>query len=109
MLGVIKYAYVDLLRSRFILAYTLLLLGCTVALFQLDSDPGKVVLSLLNVVLLVVPLVSVVFTSIHFFISSEFMDFMLAQPINGKVFFLASTSRLPVHCAVHFYWVLVFP
>jgi Cu-processing system permease protein len=87
MLGVIKYAYVDLLRSRFILAYTLLLLGCTVALFQLDSDPGKVVLSLLNVVLLVVPLVSVVFTSIHFFNSYEFMELMLAQPINRKVVF----------------------
>lgn len=87
MIGVIKYAYIDLLRSRFIVAYTLLLLGCTVALFQLDSDPGKVVLSLLNVVLLVVPLVSVVFTSIHFFNSYEFMELMLAQPINRKVVF----------------------
>lgn len=87
MIGVIKYAYIDLLRSRFIVAYTLLLLGCTLALFQLDSDPGKVVLSLLNVVLLVVPLVSVVFTSIHFFNSYEFMELMLAQPINRKVVF----------------------
>ena len=75
MIGVIKYAYVDLLRSRFILAYTLLLFGCTVALFQLDSDPNKVVLSLLNVVLLVVPLVSVVFTSIHFFIAVKTFKF----------------------------------
>lgn len=85
--GVIKYAYFDLLRSRFILAYTLLLLASTVALFQLDSDSGKVVLSLLNILLMVVPLVSVVFTSIHFFNSYEFMELMLAQPINRKVVF----------------------
>jgi Cu-processing system permease protein len=87
MIGVIKYAYFDLLRSRFILAYTLLLFGCTVALFQLDSDSAKVVLSLLNIVLLVSPLVSIVFTSIHFFNSYEFMELMLAQPINRKVVF----------------------
>jgi Cu-processing system permease protein len=87
MVGIIKYACFDLLRSRFILAYTLLLFGCTVALFQLDGDVGKVVLSLLNVVLLVVPLVSLVFTSIHFFNSYEFMELMLAQPINRKVVF----------------------
>jgi Cu-processing system permease protein len=87
MIGVIKYAYVDLLRSRFILAYTLLLLITTTALFQLDSDSAKVVLSLLNVLLLVIPLVAVVFTSIHFFNSYEFMELMLAQPINRKVVF----------------------
>jgi Cu-processing system permease protein len=87
MNGVIKYAYFDLLRSRFILAYTLLLAASSVALYQLDSDTGKVVLSLLNIVLMVVPLVSVVFTSIHFFNSYEFMELMLAQPINRKVVF----------------------
>ena len=96
--GVIKYAYFDLLRSRFILAYTLLLFASTIALFQLDSDAGKVVLSLLNIVLMVVPLVSVVFTSIHFFNSYEFMELMLAQPINrNTVFFgeyLAVVSSL---------------
>jgi Cu-processing system permease protein len=86
--GVIKYAYFDLLRSRFILAYTLLLFASTIALYQLDSDVGKVVLSLLNIVLMVVPLVSVVFTSIHFFNSYEFMELMLAQPINRRVVFL---------------------
>jgi Cu-processing system permease protein len=87
MSGVIKYAYFDLLRSRFILAYTVLLFVSTMALFQLDSDSAKVVLSLLNIVLLVIPLVSIVFTSIHFFNSYEFMELMLAQPINRKVVF----------------------
>ena len=58
-------------------------------MFQLDSDFGKVVLSLLNIVLMVVPLVSVVFTTIHFFSSYEFIELMLAQPINRKVIFLS--------------------
>jgi Cu-processing system permease protein len=89
MTRVIKYIFNDLLRTRFILFYTGFLLVSTVALFQLDSDFGKVVLSLMNIVLMVVPLVSVVFTTIHFFSSYEFIELMLAQPINRKVIFLS--------------------
>ncbi len=85
---VIKYVFYDLLRTRFILLYTALLLISTFALFQLDSDPGKVVMSLLNVVLMVVPLVSIVFTTIHFYNSYEFIELMLAQPINRRVVFI---------------------
>jgi Cu-processing system permease protein len=48
---VIKYVFYDILRTRFILLYTALLLVSTFALFQLDSDSGKVVMSLLNIVL----------------------------------------------------------
>lgn len=89
MTRVIKYILYDILRTRFILLYTVLLLISTFALFQLDSDPGKVVMSLLNIVLLVVPLVSVIFTTIHFYNSYEFIELILAQPINRKVVFAA--------------------
>lgn len=88
MTRVIKYVFYDILRTRFILLYTALLFVSTVALFQLDSDPGKVVMSLLNIVLMVVPLVSVVFTTIHFYNSYEFIELMLAQPVNRKVVFI---------------------
>jgi Cu-processing system permease protein len=88
MTRVIKYVFYDILRTRFILLYTALLLISTFALFQLDSDPGKVVMSLLNIVLMVVPLVSIVFTTIHFYNSYEFIELMLAQPINRRVVFV---------------------
>src|SRR5688572_5808825 len=88
MSRVIKYVFYDILRTRFILLYTGLLLISTFALFQLDSDPGKVIMSLLNIVLMVVPLISIVFTTIHFYNSYEFIELMLAQPINRKVVFV---------------------
>ena len=98
--AVIRYAFLDLLRSRFIVVYALLLFTCTMALFQLDNDSSKVMLSLLNIVLLVVPLVCVVFTTIHFYNSYEFIELMLAQPINRIVVFmgeyLAVSSSLTI-------------
>lgn len=88
MTRVIKYVFYDMLRTRFILLYTVFLFISTFAMFQLDSDSGKVILSLLNIVLMVVPLVSVVFTTIHFYNSYEFIELMLSQPVNRWVIFL---------------------
>lgn len=94
MIRIVKYVFYDLLRTRFILLYTALLLVSTIVMFQFDSDPGKIILSLLNIVLMVVPLVSIVFTTIHFFNSYEFIELMLAQPVNRRVIFLSEFIAL---------------
>lgn len=100
MSRIIKYICVDILRTRFIILYTCLLFISTFALFQVDSDSSKVVMSLLNIVLIVIPLTSIVFTTIHFYNSYEFIELMLAQPVNRKVIFfgeyLAVVSSLSV-------------
>jgi Cu-processing system permease protein len=102
MTRVIKYVFYDILRTRFILLYTALLLISTMALFQLDSDPAKVVMSLLNIVLMVVPLVSIVFTTIHFYNSYEFIELMLAQPINRRVVFIGEYLAVSLSLSIAF-------
>jgi Cu-processing system permease protein len=85
---IIKYVFYDILRTRFIVLYTALLFVSTFAMFQIDGDADKVVMSLLNIVLMVIPLISIVFTTIHFYNSYEFIELMLAQPIDRKVIFV---------------------
>jgi Cu-processing system permease protein len=89
MVRIAKYVFYDILRTRFVLLYTAFLFLCTIALFQLDADASKVILSLMNIVLIVVPLVSIVFATIHFYNSYEFIELLLAQPLNRKVIFLS--------------------
>lgn len=85
---IIKYVFYDILRTRFIVLYTCLLFISTFAMFQIDTDSAKVVMSLLSIVLMVIPLISIVFTTIHFYNSYEFIELMLAQPIDRKVIFI---------------------
>jgi Cu-processing system permease protein len=54
------------------------------SLFQMEENTSKAVLSLLNIVLIVVPLVSLVFSTIHWYNSYEFIELMLTQPISRK-------------------------
>ncbi|HEY1055914.1 MAG TPA: ABC transporter permease, partial [Emticicia sp.] len=60
---VIKYVVYDIVRNRFVLSYTLLLLLISLAFFGFEADPNKGLLSLLNIILMVVPLVSIIFST----------------------------------------------
>ena len=82
MLKLSKYVLYDILRSKVVIAYTLFLFVVSFSLFQLEDNHSKSILSLLNIALIVVPLVSMVFTTIHYYNSYEFIELMLAQPLS---------------------------
>lgn len=102
MTRVLKYILYDVLQSRFVLAYSLFLFICTLALFQLDADSSKVMLSLMNIVLLVVPLISLVFTTVHFYNAYEFMELMLAQPVNRSTVFMGEFAAVALSLCLAF-------
>ncbi|GAB4092914.1 ABC transporter permease subunit [Flaviaesturariibacter terrae] len=86
MLKLSRYVLTDIIRNKVMLAYTAFLLLLSLSLFQMEEDSAKAVLSLLNIILIVVPLVSIVFATIHWYNSYEFLELMLTQPISrGKV------------------------
>ena len=84
MFKISKYVLYDILRNKVVLAYTAFLLIVSMSLFQMEENSSKAVLSLLNIVLIVVPLVSLVFSTIHWYNSYEFIELMLTQPISRK-------------------------
>jgi len=77
----------DLSRNRWIVAYTLAFLAIAEGLFWFGGTGPQVLLSLLNLVLLVVPLVSLVFGTIHVYASREFVELLLAQPVPRRGLF----------------------
>jgi Cu-processing system permease protein len=99
---VIKYVLYDILRNRIVIGYTGFLLLLSLGLFQLESDPSKAVLSLLNVVLLVVPLISIIFATIHFYNSQEFIELLVSQPINRQKIFYSEYLGVALSLATAF-------
>jgi Cu-processing system permease protein len=76
-----KFIVFDILKNRIVLAYTLLLAVLAWSVFSLEDDSNKGVLTLLNIVLLTTPLVSIIFTTIYLYNSSEFIELLLSQPV----------------------------
>ncbi len=81
MKKIIKYVILDILRNRIMIAYTLFLLLISLSVFNLEYNPDKGILSLVNIVLIIVPLVSVVFSTIYVYNSSEFIELLVSQPL----------------------------
>ncbi len=78
----------DLARSRWLLAYAAAFWAITEALFLFGGTGPQVVLSLLNAMLLIVPLVALVFGTAHVHASREFTELLLAQPLSRRSVFL---------------------
>lgn len=85
MLRLVKYILLDIIQNRMVIGYMLFLLAVSIGLFSLNDDPTKGLVSLLNIALIVTPLVSIVFSSIHFYNSSEFIEMMAAQPLRRSL------------------------
>ena len=84
LLRLLKYVLLDILKNRMVLFYTLFLLATSFGLFSMSGDATKGIASLLNIVLLVSPLLSLIFSTIYFYNSYEFIELLSAQPIQRK-------------------------
>lgn len=85
MKKITKYVLLDILRNRFVLGYFSILLLISFSLFMLEGNADKALLGLMNVVLFIVPLVSLVFSTIYLYNASEFIELMLSQPIRRSI------------------------
>jgi Cu-processing system permease protein len=109
ILQVARYTSSDLLRSRWTLVYTLFFLAFVGALFYFGEEPSQAVVSVLNLELLVVPLVSGVFAMTHVYNSRDFVELLLAQPIARTSVFWGQYLGLALSLAVAFVAGLIGP
>ena len=70
---IIKYVIADILRNKIMVIYTGFLLAASFSVFSLEDNTSKGLLSLLNIILIVVPLVSIIFSTIYMYNSVEFI------------------------------------
>ena len=86
---IIKYVITDILRNKIVLVYTLFLLAASFSVFSLEDNSSKGLLSLLNIILIVVPLVSIIFSTIYMYNSAEFIELLLSQPLKRRSIWLS--------------------
>jgi len=102
MKKIIKYVLLDLLRNRITIAYTLFLLIISMSVFNLEDNPSKGILSLLNLILIIVPLVSIVFSTIYVYNAAEFIELLVSQPLKRINIWLSIFTGLALSMSVAF-------
>nr|HNH22283.1 ABC transporter permease [Ferruginibacter sp.] len=103
MKKIIKYVIIDILRNRIMLAYTLFLFLIGSSIFSLEDNSAKGLMSLLNIVLIIVPLVSLLFSAIYVYNSAEFLELLVSQPLRRRTIWLSLFIGLAGSMAVSFF------
>lgn len=99
---IIKYIILDILKNKILIVYTLLLSLLTWSVFSLEDNTSKGLLTLLNVILISVPLVSVIFSTIYIYNSNEFIELLVSQPIKRNKIYQSLFIGLATAMAVSF-------
>lgn len=81
MLRILKYSFYDLMRSRWSYVYLLFYLLLAMVLLFLNNDLSKAIITLLNVIVILSPLIGIIFGIMYIYNSREFTELLLGQPI----------------------------
>ena len=99
---IIKYQLQDVFRSKWIWAYAIFFFVITEALFRFGGDGDRVITSMMNVVLLVIPLVSIVLGAMFLYNSREYIELLLCQPVKRSSLFMGLFSGVTVPLSAAF-------
>ena len=94
MSRIIRFIILDILKNRIILVYTILLAAFAWSVFSLEDSTSKGTLTLLNIILLIVPLVSILFSTIYIYNSAEFIELLISQPIKRDKIWISLFASL---------------
>jgi Cu-processing system permease protein len=103
MKKLLKYVIVDLVQNKIVLIYTALLLVISLSIFNLENNAAKGMLSLLNIILIIVPLICIVFSTIYIYNSAEFVELLVSQPLKRKTIWLSLFSGLSSSLSLAFF------
>ena len=88
MIKILKYSFYDLIRSRWSYVYFSFYLILPFVLLFLNNDLNKAVITLMNIIIILTPLIGTVFGVMYYYNSREFTELLLAQPIKQSKIFM---------------------
>ena len=100
MFKILKYSFFDLTRSSWSYIYFLFYLLLGIILLFLNDDLSSAVITLMNVIIILVPLIGTIFGVMYFYSSKEFSELLLAQPVKRSSIFLGQYLGVAISLAL---------
>ena len=99
---IIKIILSDILKNKIVLVYTLILAVLSWSSFGMEDNTAKGMLTILNVILFTVPLVSILFATIYIYNSAEFIELLVSQPIKRSKIWISLFISLSLSLIISF-------
>lgn len=109
MIRILTYSIYDLIRSRWSIVYLLFYLLIGFGLLFLNNDISKGIITLMNIIVVLTPLIGTLFGVMYFYNSREFSEVLLAQPIRRTKIFLGQYLGLAISLSASLVIGLLIP
>ena len=109
MRKIMKYIIRDIVRSKFISFYTGTLFMLTMGINYLNRDDTKTIITTLNLIIYLIPLVNILYVSLHYYNSKEFIETLLTYPVKRKQIFWAEYFSLTLSLTLSFIAGIIVP
>ena len=109
VLKLLKYEFFNMFRNKWIIFYFLFFLLLTTALFYFGKSPAKVVATLLQLVILVIPLISLILGTIFMYDSRNFTELLLSLPIKRSSIYISKYLGTTISLSVSFALGVLLP
>ena len=109
MFKILKYSFYDLSRSRWSYVYFFFYLLLGIVLLFLNNNLSNAVITLMNVIIILVPLIGTIFGIMYYYNSKEFTELLLAQPIKRSSIFLGQYLGVAISLSLSLVLGLGFP
>jgi len=88
VIKILRYSFYDLVRSKWSYIYLLFYLVLGFSLLFLNNNLSKAIITLMNIIVVLTPMVGTLFGIMYCYSSREFIELLLAQPIQRRSIFL---------------------
>lgn len=85
---ILKFEFNNVFRSKWIIFFFAFFFMTSYALFSFENNTQKALLSLFNLTAYLVPLISLIFGTMYFYNSKEYIEMILCQPIKRSSLFI---------------------
>ncbi|MDG2450308.1 MAG: ABC transporter permease [Saprospiraceae bacterium] len=109
MQKILKYSFYEMIRSRWVFIYTGFYLLATMALLLLSNDLSKVLISLTNIIIVLTPLIGILFGTIYYYNSKEFIQLLMAQALSRWSIFIGMYMRMALALCISIVVGVGFP
>ena len=100
--SILAYELKDLVRSTWLIAYMMFFGLMTAGLLYYGGGGRSAVLSLVNVILTLIPLVGLLYGTMYLYASRAFIELLLSQPVSRRVLFAGLYGGLAVPLSLAF-------
>ena len=108
-LKILQFELINVIKSKWIIFYSLSFIFITEAIFRLGGGGSKAIVSLLNLSLILIPIISIIFGTIYVYNSREFIELLLTQPIKRSQVYIGLYLGLTFPLSISFVAGLLIP